>query len=728
MIFFLLVILFPISQPTLCATNSREVLILDIPRLALEDITPRYPNLFQLVRNGATAIMTTPLSEPVTLDQIYFTFNSGTQVKAAEDNYLLFGVSEKYRQIPAGQLYQTLMGYHAPTAGIVHIGLARLIQLNSRDITPNIGLFGELLHRNSLKTAAVGNADADLIGRCGALLLMDQKGQLDFGDIGEDSVQNDPTFPFGLRTDNDQVFNAWHEFRRKANVVVVTLGDLERLERFSLYLTEPQSERYRRQILHHYDSLLGRFFKEIDVHQTLTLLFTAQAPLRNTGAAQRLSPVVIQGPGFGGGLLYSPSTRKTGIITCYDLPITLLHYLNIPKSRYFSGHVLRQVSGDWRMVRSEQEQLIQNYNVRWPLLTIYAYIFIGLVLAGILCAVFWPKQFTLLKYLANSYLYLITIPVVFLIEAAFNPLNWIAILGWTFGLATLIWVIVRYWARGKPLLALSGIALLTITVILLEGFFNGFLELRSFFGYSAVAGARFYGIGNEYMGFLLGAIIVMISTHLKKIIRHQKQILWIFTCFIAVFLAHPNLGSSIGGGATALIGLGITTYLWLGRPIHWKEIVGLIVAAISLLVIVGLWDYYLNNTNMTHFGQFLDIIRSQGFGTIADLIKRKLELNIRLIAYTFWTKILILILLVIPILYKKPPLLISRFIQKYQGQTRGFFGLTLTAIVALLINDTGIVTVATMYMFGLPMLLLLILEDWNVRIRDKKGDEPNGDS
>jgi hypothetical protein len=728
MLFLLSVVIIPLNQPTLCAANSKEVLILDIPRLTLEDITPQYPNLYKFVQNGATAIMTTPLSEPVTLDQIYFTFNSGTQVKAAEDNYLLFGVSEKYRQISAGDLYRTLTGYQAPTAGIVHIGFAKLIQLNSKDITPNIGLFGELLHRNSLKTAAIGNADADLISRLGALLLMDQKGQLDFGDIGEDSVQNDSAFPFGLRTDNDQVFNNWHELRRKANVIAVTLGDLERLERFSLYLTEPQWERYRRQILRRYDSLLGRFFEEINFRQTLTLLFTAQAPLRNTGAGQRLSPVIIHGPGFGSGLLYSPSTRKIGIITSYDLPITILHYLKIPKSRYFSGHGLQRVSGHWEMVRTEQEQLIKNYDVRWPLLTTYAYILIGLVLAGILSGFFWSKHFALLQYLTDGYLYLITIPVVFLIEAAINPLNWIAILGWTLGLATLIWVMSRYWAKGSPLLTLSGIAFLTTVVILTEGFFNGFLELRSFFGYSAVAGARFYGVGNEYMGFLLGAVIVTVSTHVKDITRFQKQILWVFTCFIAIFLAHPNLGSSVGGGATALIGLGITTYLWLGRPIRWKDIVGLIAAAISLLVLVGLWDYYLNNANMTHLGQFLDVIRSQGFDTIANLIKRKLDLNIRLIAYTFWTKVLLLILLIIPILYKRPPLQVERFIQKYPGEARGFFGLTLTAIVALLINDSGIVTVTTMYMFGLPMILLLILEDWKMRSGFKKGDESNGNS
>jgi hypothetical protein len=710
LLFFAIIVI--VNQPFLRAAASKNVLIIDLPRLSLSEINSSYPNLRKLIENGSVAIMTTPLAEPVALDQVYFSFNSGTQIKSAEDNYLLFDSGEEYKGVPAGKLYQSLMGYKIPTAGIVHLGLAKVIQLNSNEITPNIGLFGELLHQKSIKTAAIGNADADLINRCGSLLLMDQKGSIDFGAIGDESLRIDSQFPFGLRTDNDQVFSTWQDFRKKAQVIVVTLGDLERLERFSLYLTNRQWSLYRRQVLQNYDHLLGRFLSEIDFHSTLTLVFTAQPTLRNAGIGERLSPVIIRGPGFGAGLLYSGSTRKPGIITCYDLPITILDFLNIPKSRFFSGHVLKQISGNWQQIAHEQSQLVQNYSVRWPLLTVYGYLLIGLILTGVIGAVFWSRHYQFFQWIGYVYLLLLTVPVVFLIEAAINPLDWFTIIGWTLGLGGFIWLVTLYLARGDHLRTLSIISIITVGVIIFEGFFNGFLELKSFFGYSAVAGARFYGIGNEYMGFLLGAYIVAVSLNLTKITRYKTQLLWFITCFLAIFLAHPNLGSSIGGGTTALIGLGITTYLWLERPIRVREIAGLIAALIILLIGVGLWDYYINSNNMTHFGQFLAIIKSQGFDTMTGLIKRKLELNIRLIASTPWTKVLLAILVAIPLLYKRPPALVARFIQKYPNQTRGFFGLTLTAIVALLVNDSGIVTVTTMFMFGIPLLLLVVLKEW----------------
>jgi len=717
-------ILLAFYHPSLRAVATKNILIIDIPRLTLPEITKDYPNLLRFLDHGAVGVMTTPLKEPVALDQVYFSFNSGTQVKTAEENYLLFNSAELYKEIPAGVLYHSLTGYYPGKNAVVHLGLTKLVQLNSKDITPNIGLFGELLHQKSLRTAAIGNADADLISRCGSLLLMDQKGLLDYGAIGQETVREDPRFPFGIRTNSRQILSTWQDFHSKAQVIVVTLGDLERLERFSLYLNDRQWSFYRRQVLRDYDRLLGELLHQVDDTTTLTVLFTAQPPLRNAGLGERLTPVVMKGPGFRGGLIYSASTRKPGIITCYDLPITLLNFMNVPKTRYFSGHTLHQVPGDWRYISREQRQLIQNYNVRWPLLTGYAYLLIGLVLSWMIVTAFWPKLSKIIQGLGYVYLFLITIPVVFLIEAAINPLDWLTILGWTFGLASVIWLIAFYLAHGDQLLILVTISILTVAVIIYEGFFNGLLELKSFFGYSAIAGARFYGIGNEYMGFLLGAYIVSVSILLPKIRRYQNFILWLGTGFLAVLLAHPNFGASIGGGATALIGLGVTTFLWLGRPIRLKEIAGLILAAFLLLLSVGLWDYYINSNNMTHFGQFLSVLKSQGFNTVAEIAKRKLELNISLIAYTPWTLVLIAILAFIPWLYKRPPLVVAHFIERNPEQTRGFFGLTLTAIVALLINDSGIVTVTTMYMFGIPMLLSLIFKDWAAL----KGGDHNGGS
>lgn len=715
------------SNPPMLAGTRPRVLIIDLPRLTLQEIDTGYPNLLKLVETGAVGLMATPLAEPLSLDQIYLAINSGLQLKTAEENYLVFDVGEEYKGIPAGRLYQSLTGEKAPLSGAVHLSLAKIVQINSQNlaVAENIGMLGRILHQNKIKTGAIGNADADLISRCGSLLLMDQKGQLDYGAIGPESTSLDPRFPFGLRTDTGQILNAWRNLSDRAQVIVVTLGDLERLERFNTYLNDYQWNRYRRQVLAEYDRLLGDILGEIDARNTLTMVFTALPPARNYGKNGRLAPVIIKGPGFRSGLIASASTRRPGFLTCYDLPVTILSFLHIPKNQFFSGHILTGTGGDWRQIAAEEPGLVKNYDLRWPLLTVYGYLLIGLVLAAFLGAVFWPRRYNYFQGLAYGYLFLLTIPAIFLIEAAINPLDWVSIIGLTLGLGALVFGAALILAHRDQLRVLAVISAFTVGLILFEGAFNGFLELRSFLGYSVIAGARFYGVGNEYAGFLLGAYIVAVSSFLPCLRRYRIQLLWLITGLIAVFLAHPNLGANITGGIIALIGLGVTNYLWVERPIRAKEVLGLAGALVVLLILVGLWDICLNRSNMSHFGQFLTLLKGADFPMIWGLLNRKLALNFRLIAYTPWTKVLIAILVVIPFIYSRPPGKVADLIQKYPNRLRGFFGLTLTAIAALVLEDSGIVTVTTMFIFGMPMLLLVLLKEWVVKGVIGNGGSPD---
>ncbi|HEX3048376.1 MAG TPA: hypothetical protein VHY08_26750, partial [Bacillota bacterium] len=431
---------------------------------------------------------------------------------------------------------------------------------------------------------------------------------------------------------------------------------------------------------------------------------------------------------------FSGSTRKAGIVTCYDLPATIIRFFNISKSDYPNRHFLssrpvkpEQVSGgrgafsgkylsNWEQIAELGNFLTLNYNIRWPLLTVYGYLLIGLVLLGIISLIYEvrPKFNRVLEY---GLLFLLTVPAVFILEALFNPVTWSEVILWTLGLSATLSGMVFFFSKQNLFKALSLISLLTVGLIVVDGLFNGFLELYSFLGYSAVAGARFYGIGNEYMGFLLGGLIVFLSLNQEKFGRYRKLALWVTVCGMALFLAHPNLGANIGGGITAMLGLGITAYLWQGRPIKLREISLLGLGMVILLFFIGIWELLVSGNNITHFGQLLALIKENGLDALGDLISRKLEMNGRIINYTPWTKVLIGILLLIPFVYKKPPAMVNNLIQKYPDLIHGFFGLTLTALVALLVNDSGIVTVATMFIFGSIMLFLILFQE---RVHRKK--------
>ncbi|HEX3044857.1 MAG TPA: hypothetical protein VHY08_08875, partial [Bacillota bacterium] len=414
-----------------------------------------------------------------------------------------------------------------------------------------------------------------------------------------------------------------------------------------------------------------------------------------------------KGPGLRAGLLSSNSTRKKGIVTCYDLPLSILSFLNIKTQGAYNGYPLESTPGDWRSVITEQNKLMVNYNLRWPLLTGYAYLLIGIFLAGIIGLIFGFKR-NLIRGLQGGYLFLVTFPVVFLLESLADPLNWAGITLWTLGLSGLIFTC-SFLGTGRNLFkTLAVLSWITVAAIISDGLFNGYCELKSFLGYSAVAGARFYGIGNEYMGFLLGSYIVAISLSLSQIKRYSSQILWLAVFLITIILIHPGLGASIGGGVTAFVGLSITTCLWLKRPLRLKMMIQLAVALIIIFSLVAFWDYYLNRNSMTHFGQLITSLTNGNFRVLGEMVSRKLQLNLRLINYSIWGRVLIGILIAVPLIYKRPPQAIAGFFDKYPEITRGFLGLVITAIVGLVINDSGIVTAATMFIFGIIMLFIAI--------------------
>ncbi|HEX3047584.1 MAG TPA: hypothetical protein VHY08_22725, partial [Bacillota bacterium] len=317
---------------------GKSVLILDIPRFDPGDISPRYPNLMKLLKSAAVGMMTTPLADPLTLEKVYLSFNSGAQVKAPPDNNGIYNCREEAQGETAGALYQKMTGIQAPEAGAVNLGFPKMIQQNDPALQPSLGLFGKLLHDHGIRTAAIGNADGDMVNRSGAAMIMDQNGIIDWGAVGRETLTEDPLFPYGLRTNYDQILNYWSQLKSKASVMVITLGDLERIDRFGVYLDQNGWNEYRKLAMRNYDDFLGRILPKIDFDHAMLLVFTALPPGKELTPGSRLTPVIAKGPGLRAGLLSSNSTRKKGIVTCYDLPLSILSFLNIKTQGAYNGY------------------------------------------------------------------------------------------------------------------------------------------------------------------------------------------------------------------------------------------------------------------------------------------------------------------------------------------------------------------------------------------------------
>src|SRR5690606_1943437 len=96
----------------------------------------------------------------------------------------------------------------------------------------------------------------------------------------------------------------------------------------------------------------------------------------------------------------------------------------------------------------------------------------------------------------------------------------------------------------------------------------------SLLGYDPITGARFYGIGNEYMGVLIGTTLVGATGLLDRFPRRswlRWAILGLFA-LVAAVLAAPSLGVNVGGTIAASSGFAATALLlWRGR-LTWRAV------------------------------------------------------------------------------------------------------------------------------------------------------------
>jgi len=114
---------------------------------------------------------------------------------------------------------------------------------------------------------------------------------------------------------------------------------------------------------------------------------------------------------------------------------------------------------------------------------------------------------------------------------------------------------------------------------------------------------------------------------------------------------------------------------------------------------------------MSHFGQLILAIRTQGIQVFFDLAIRKMALNLQLIQTTPLTLVLIGTLLIIPVLYRFPPVSIQKYLANYPELMSGLTGLSITALIALAANDSGIVSAAMCFMFGIGLIISLVIKE-----------------
>ena len=783
----------PQEKPSPAGRAESQIILLVLDKLTLQDLLcAAGPELTSILEKGAVALMNVNTASAPGTEGGYLTMGAGTRLRGNWAVRRAFNKDEQLSRETVEVLYRRHTGKTEPPPGdVLHPYSGVLQRLNEGVLYPVcIGALGEALHAGNLAAAVLGNADTDTPNRQAVAIAMDREGMVRYGDVGSGLLREKVDFPFGCGSDHLAYLEVFKSLQQKAAFFVVEWGDTSRLDS---YLEHLPTER-RTELLQAAFQELDLFLKGIKpyVNEDAGLLIVSPSPPRAAFAGgQRLTPVVYYRPGLdGGGILVSPATRRPGIITNLDIAPSILHHLGLESPPFFFGAPLQVMPAADHLQRilTLSENTARLSNQRPGVIKGYILAQIILLLGGLAGLLYRFRPAKVLRSGLYALLFfppaLLLGPVLPFYPAASLSVNVFALLGLT---VLLTFVARLLFKELLPLFAFTG--LLVFGLLAADLCAGAYLNSQSFLGYDPVGGARFYGLGNEYMGIMIGALILGFGSLYSFTFRKEEIcfagfrlsgrkglffMAWLFivlSFFVLYLLASPLYGANFGGAVTAGVafsvtlggmlvllrqkGLGLSPFsfvnrmglFFLGRGILFRPRCGskragegerpaggtvfpdtgeenaagnapapfLLPQKILLLTIfvlvTAVFLYFLNTScsdaALSHVGRTWELVCSRGPAELVNVARRKMEMNLKLLRFSLWSRILFIFIFLITLLYFYPVGLTRRIFGEEPGFKLALGGIIAGSFTAFLVNDSGVVAAATTMLYGaLPLLLL----------------------
>ncbi|MEW6188999.1 MAG: hypothetical protein AB1466_02635 [Actinomycetota bacterium] len=704
------------------AREGRKSILIVIDGIGIEDLSHRdLTHLQGLIEKGAIGLMNTRTASRISPANNYLSIGAGAKAEGGAFGGLAFNSSEVYETNPAGEIFWQRTGIKPPPKGVVTLTIANISRRSKRlpwNIFP--GSLGKALKEAKLKAGVLGNADVDQeFHREISLISMDQLGRIPFGDVGQDILQRSPRSPGGWQTDCDTLLSKSLYLLRKVDFLAIETGDTSRVNARSPLLMDWRVSSGRKSALKRADEFIGRLISRIDLEKTLVIVVTPTPSIKMVNEGNNLTPIIVVGGGIKPGILTSETTRSHGIVSNIDIAPTILSYLEAKIPHEMLGYPLQSEPQDQSIsyLLSLNERIFNRSKIRVPALKMYVTI-IALVLIISTIFLLMGTTHKRLRVLQFLLLWLICVPVtlLFLPFSIYSSLILTTILAF---LGSAVVALMSLLSGRRVLSPIIFITLLTSSVLLLDVLTGSHLMQRSILGYCPIIGARFYGIGNEYMGILIGSSIAGITAlmDVPNFTRKSHVMLagLIFLCLVVIF-GHPALGANVGGTIAAVVGYLITYFGLLKRKISLKLILFITLAVIIALASLIFLDLF-GISPPSHLGKAITLIRRGGSGEGLKIIQRKFAMNVRGTRYTFWTRVLIAVLVIFPILIIRPAGILRKIKSDYPCLTSGLMGIAVASIAAFIFNDTGAAAAATTCIFAVVTILYIIIEEQKASLR-----------
>lgn len=680
-----------------CAAAQPRMLLILWHGLAWENVEA---SPFYTEANMAVAAMNTRFGGGNQISAAYLTIASGSRAFGVENAALMLHTDELLNGLPAGDVYTMRTGRNVFTQEIVNPQIALIINAAAQASYPlPVGALSECLSQSGFTVGVFGNSDLnDQRVRWAGLVGMDSGGKVSEGVVSSELLITDAAYPHGKRTDYQllfaQIVNA------AVDLAIVDLGDPFRLNDMAPYLLPGQYQELKEQIAAEAWDLI------VSLHQALPeteVLIAAPHPDPfRASQGQWLAPLLLIGREAG--LLTSGTTKWPGLVSNIDVAPTILKAFGLDKGSMLGRTVFVKPMGVGDAVsyiKQSEERIFQvhryrNQVLRWLIgiqIVLYLITLVLLVIPRVLDG-------RLVRTVQLGLLVCMALPLMLLVL----PQGWL----WPAVLAVGLFLLDRYVSH--ILVKIMVIALATAALVAVDILRGSWWMKFSVLGYDPVGGARYYGLGNEYMGILIGSLIMgwaILKDFMKAQTKYALGDLLLFLGFTIV-IAAPQWGTNVGGTIAAICGFGAAWQL-THRRLSWLGVILTVVLIGSALAVLMLLDSGRPADLQSHIGQTKSLINREGLAAVKDIIVRKLSTNLRLLRYSIWSRVLIMGIAAMGASLFWPSRYLQWLMQYHINIVIGIAGTLAGTVGALIFNDSGVVAAATCSLYAATTMLAVAL-------------------
>ena len=713
------------AVPSCWASNSRQIAAMVVfEGISVEQMIEwDIPEYRSLVAAGAVGLMNNKTPTAQTLQNNAVTFSAGT--RATAQNYACsgFNFNELVERERAHVLLERNTGNTAPEGSVVQISLASIERLNSEQryqVTP--GLLGRMLQDACVDTVVLGNSDsASKRSRIAVTIAMNNKGWVTCGDVGEKTLIPDESRPCGVRSNYEYFLDYVSRLSRGRHFVVIEAGDLGRANAVETDLSPEQHEHFKR--LAAQDTC--RFACDLDkalresTGDYLLIVVSAAPCATDYASGNRLTPVVITGSNVDPGLLTSASTRRDGLITNLDIAPSVLRRFRIKPDSSMIGSAINTVRSEHPLesLAAMNSRMVTTFNARVPVLIGYVVVVAGCTMLAVLAAILLKSPSNMLavfvtrrKFVEVLMVAVMVAPTAFLVAPGLGILGkgpTAAFLALS-SLAT-AYLLRRWMADAR--LVFAAVGAIVVAPLCADLLMHGRLLRMSILGYDSIAGIRFYGIGNESAGVLIGGTLLGVYSLLDyagKVRRLHIALAAVLCVAVVVLIGSPSNGTNFGGMLTALAAFGFALAKTRGSGSWKKAALWTALAGIGLLALLMAANVLVDPANQSHIGRALSVVGEGDTGSFADTAIRKWAMNLALIKRSVWTYALASLGIGLAVLFWRAMDNIRSALSCRRLMNAGLAGIVVTCVVGFAVNDSGISLAATaMPYLAIPLMFIV---------------------